>query len=175
MEHPNAYSMVRTVWFINLVLLIFNMLPIYPLDGGQILRSLLWFPLGRARSLMVATVIGFVGVGAMILVALWLRDIWFGVLAVFILLNCWGGLMHARTLARVANGPRHPEFACPSCRASPPQGNYWTCGRCNRPFDMFASRGVCPHCGTQFGGTNCPECGQPSTLAQWVAPPRTGA
>ena len=45
-------------------LLIFNMLPIYPLDGGQILQSLLWFVLGRARSLMVTVVIGFIGVGA---------------------------------------------------------------------------------------------------------------
>src|SRR5580700_3450395 len=44
---PNAHAFLRAVWVINLSLLIFNMLPIYPLDGGQILRSLLWYPLGR--------------------------------------------------------------------------------------------------------------------------------
>src|SRR5215469_6083362 len=47
---PNAHGFLRAVWFMNLGLLIFNMLPIYPLDGGQILRSLLWFVAGRARS-----------------------------------------------------------------------------------------------------------------------------
>ena len=50
------------LFFINLGLLVFNMLPIYPLDGGQILRSLLWFAMGRARSLMAATIVGFIGV-----------------------------------------------------------------------------------------------------------------
>jgi Zn-dependent protease len=40
-ELPNAFLLLRTVALINLGLLIFNMLPIYPLDGGQILRSLL--------------------------------------------------------------------------------------------------------------------------------------
>src|SRR5712671_5974213 len=62
---PNAYALVRSVFMINLVLLIFNLLPIYPLDGGQILRSLLWFAVGRARSLMVASVIGFAGVAGL--------------------------------------------------------------------------------------------------------------
>ena len=38
---PNAHALLRAVWFMNLSLLIFNMLPIYPLDGGQILRALL--------------------------------------------------------------------------------------------------------------------------------------
>ena len=39
--------LVHSVWIINLVLLGFNLLPVYPLDGGQIFRSLLWFMLGR--------------------------------------------------------------------------------------------------------------------------------
>src|ERR1700704_6487453 len=97
---PNAHALLRAIWFINLGLLIFNLLPIYPLDGGQILRSLLWFVLGRARSLMVASVVGFAGVAVLIAVALWMQSVWFGVLAGFILLNCWNGLLQARALSR---------------------------------------------------------------------------
>ena len=58
---------------VNLLLAIFNMLPIYPLDGGQILRSLLWFAVGRARSLLVASIVGFAGVAAYVVswLSLW--------------------------------------------------------------------------------------------------------
>ena len=67
MNNPDAYLMLRWLSRINLALLIFNLLPIYPLDGGQILRSLLWFPFGQTKSLFIATAIGFVG-GAALLV-----------------------------------------------------------------------------------------------------------
>src|SRR3954467_1430643 len=59
---PNEYRLLGAILTTDIVLLVFNILPIYPLDGGQILRSLLWYPLGRARSLMIASVLGFVGV-----------------------------------------------------------------------------------------------------------------
>src|SRR5437667_3515600 len=75
---PNAHAFLVAVWWTNIVLLIFNLLPIYPLDGGQILRSLLWFMLGRARSLMVTAIIGFVGVAGMIALALWKQSAWIG-------------------------------------------------------------------------------------------------
>ncbi len=45
---PNAHALLRAVWFINLSLLIFNMLPIYPLDGGQILRCVV--PISQAAA-----------------------------------------------------------------------------------------------------------------------------
>src|SRR5207253_3847669 len=84
---PNAHALLGAVVFINKVLLIFNLLPIYPLDGGQILRSLLWFGVGRARSLTAAVTVGFAGVAGLIVLAVRLRSAWFGALCVFILMN----------------------------------------------------------------------------------------
>src|SRR6187401_2921519 len=43
---PDGYLLLRSIFFINFGLLVFNLLPIYPLDGGQILRALLWFVAG---------------------------------------------------------------------------------------------------------------------------------
>src|SRR5215831_14461728 len=41
-ELPDLYTFVVTIVFINGVLLFFNLIPVYPLDGGQIVRGLLW-------------------------------------------------------------------------------------------------------------------------------------
>jgi Zn-dependent protease len=167
---PDAYELVRAVWIINFLLLCFNLLPIYPLDGGQILRSLLWFPLGRARSLMVATIIGFAGVAGLIAVALLLHSVWFGIMSVFILLNCWGGLMQARVLTRIAKLPRRAGFACPACNQAPVIGPFWRCDKCLKPFDTFETQAVCPHCGAQFAMTRCVDCGALRPMNEWMYP-----
>jgi Zn-dependent protease/predicted RNA-binding Zn-ribbon protein involved in translation (DUF1610 family) len=164
----DAYNFVFILFLINTTLLIFNMLPIYPLDGGQILRSLLWFVFGRARSLMIASSIGFVGVAGLIAFAFWVQSVWIGILCVFILMNCWGGLMQARAMAKIADGPRREGFACPVCKMAPPQGTIWRCGKCRKAFDTFETQGVCPHCGTQYAATSCPECGNLRPISEWM-------
>jgi Zn-dependent protease len=166
---PDLYQLLRTLLYIDAFLLIFNMLPIYPLDGGQILRSLLWFVFGRARSLMVATILGFIGVAAFFVLAFWTRSVWNGAIAVFMLLNCWGGLQHARALLRLAKLPRREGFACPRCATAPPLGEFWKCGRCGQPFDTFATRAACPHCAAQFSGTKCLDCGGVHPMSEWMA------
>lgn len=165
---PDLYGLMRAVSFINFGLLIFNILPIYPLDGGQILRSLLWFLLGRARSLMVATVFGLIGVVGFIGLALWRQDVWLGAIAVFMLMSCWSGLKHAQALLHFAKLPRRDGFACPNCKESPPVGEFWKCGKCGQPFDTFQTRGVCPHCATQFAATKCLDCGAQNPMNDWM-------
>lgn len=165
---PDLYRLVQTISLINLGLLIFNILPIYPLDGGQILRSLLWFVLGRARSLMVATVFGLIGVVVFIGLAVWRQDVWLGAIAAFMLMSCWGGLKHAQALLRFSKLPRRDGFACPTCKTAPPVGEFWRCGKCGQPFDTFQTRAVCPHCATQIPMTKCPDCGAVHPVNDWM-------
>lgn len=166
---PDAHALLWFLtWRIDLGLLVFNMLPIYPLDGGQILRSLLWFVLGRGRSLMIATVLGFVGVAGFIGLAFLKRDGLLGAVAVFMLLNCWGGLRHAQALLRFAKLPRQEGFACPACKTKPPIGDFWKCGRCGQAFDTFQTHAVCPHCATQFAMTKCLDCGAAHPMTEWA-------
>jgi Zn-dependent protease len=93
---------VYHVWWINNGLLIFNLLPIYPLDGGQILRSLLWFPLGEIRSLQIASVIGLVGSIALAGVGLFLgMDIfWTAIMSLFLISRALAGWQYAKALVQ---------------------------------------------------------------------------
>jgi len=112
----DAYLVLLWLWRINLMLLLFNLLPIYPLDGGQILRALLWFPLGQIRSLFIATGIGFVGGGALLLWAFSQQSIWIGIMAFFLLSQAAVGWRQAQYLKMQATDamrvpPNDPQLA----------------------------------------------------------------
>jgi len=170
--YPNVHAWMRSVTYINYMLLVFNLLPIYPLDGGQIFRSLLWFVIGRFRSLMVATIIGFLGVIVLGAIAWLLKSIWIGVLAAFMLLSCRQGWQYAMELRRRDKVPKWAGFACPSCRVAPLQGAVWVCGHCRKSFDTFETQAVCPQCGTEYAETQCFECGHRAPMSAWrIAPP----
>lgn len=56
-------------------------------DGGQILRALLWFPFGPARSLLIASGIVFIGVLGLVALAVWQRSILGGIVAAFVFMS----------------------------------------------------------------------------------------
>jgi hypothetical protein len=160
--------LVSIAW-INGGLLFFNMLPIYPLDGGQILQSLLWFVIGRAWSLMVASAIGLVAGALLVAASAFYGNWWLAILSLFIASRGWIGFRQGSALARLMRAPRHTGHACPACGMSPPVGDYWTCGGCRTKFDTFARQGVCPGCGGQFTETQCVHCHARSPLSKWAS------
>lgn len=167
LRSPDAVLFLYHIAAINFGLLVFNLLPIYPLDGGQILQSLLWFIIGRAYSLYVVSSFGLiVGLG-LVGLSLWAGDLWFVIMSAFIASRCWVGFQQARVLSRLEHAPRHGALCCPSCQASPPSGEFWTCGGCRTRFDIFRFLARCPGCGRQFERVQCPLCHRQGELAAW--------
>jgi Zn-dependent protease len=173
---PDAALFVTNLARLNLVLLIFNVLPIYPLDGGQILHALLWFPLGRWTSLLVVSLIGMVLGGGLVLFSVVLfvlsrgepGAIFFGLISAFIVLRSLVSFQHARAVRQLEALPRHENAACPTCGIAPPRGPYWVCEHCQTRFDLFDHRGHCPACGAWYLHPACPHCHQAGHIDTWL-------
>ncbi len=160
------YLFLRANFAINLLLLAFNLIPVYPLDGGQILHGILWFFIGRADSLLVVSILGMI-VGGFGMLLSFLGNFFLLILSAFVLLTAAAGFRYGLVLSRLLRAPHHQDAACPSCGFHPPMGNYWTCDECRTRFDTFLCRAQCPGCGKLFRITMCPECFQRHSIADW--------
>lgn len=74
---------------LSLILLLFNLLPIFPLDGGRIVQALLWPKIGYARSMRVAVWTGYFGALALGIVGLVVENTMLVVIAVFGGITCY--------------------------------------------------------------------------------------
>ncbi|MBI1369339.1 MAG: peptidase M50 [Planctomycetes bacterium] len=108
LDQPMTARLVYEMSMINLALLIFNMMPIYPLDGGQILRSLIWFFVGAGRSLMIAAVIGILGAAALVGLALYAEELWLGLIGFFMGMQSYSALNYARHLREYERSQQYP-------------------------------------------------------------------
>lgn len=99
-ESHALHQLLWNTFRINFGLLLFNVLPIFPMDGGQILQALLWFKLGYARALLIASAIGLAGgIG----LALWaftvFHDFFLPLMFVlFLVPNAWQAFSRARQM-----------------------------------------------------------------------------
>jgi Zn-dependent protease len=166
-DYPDLANFITALAFMNGLLLAFNILPIYPLDGGKILYALLWFVIGRARSLQVVSITGFLGAAALIGVSVKFGNRWLIIMALFIAFQAWAGFQQAGILRRRLEMPRHVGFICPTCGMAPPCGSFWRCGQCGVAFDTFDFQSQCPNCHERFAETGCPECGRSHPMEQW--------
>ncbi|BCU78328.1 site-2 protease family protein [Luteolibacter sp. LG18] len=84
MDFSSAASLGQRLMVINVWLVVFNMIPAFPMDGGRVLRALLAMFLPYAKATAIAAAIGQMLAGLGVILALmWLHPMFF-LIAVFI-------------------------------------------------------------------------------------------
>ncbi len=91
---------------INLIIVAFNMLPAFPLDGGRVARAVLWSRMGdKVRATFAAAAIGrvfaygFIALAVLGLAAGFTGGIWLGLIGLFLLLAARGELQQVQIQA----------------------------------------------------------------------------
>jgi Zn-dependent protease len=92
LEIPAVFTVSYYLWWtyaISWWLFWFNLLPIYPMDGGRLLQTLLWVKIGFYRATMITMVVGMVGSVLMALYGLLHFGTWFGLILIILGANCF--------------------------------------------------------------------------------------
>lgn len=102
MDAPALEALLAYQAFVNAVILVFNMLPAFPLDGGRVLHALLW---RRSGDVLAATrsaaavgrAFGFamIGLGVLGVLSGAFGLLWFGVIGLFIVSAAKAESLHA--------------------------------------------------------------------------------
>jgi Zn-dependent protease/CBS domain-containing protein len=82
--------------YLNVVLVVFNLLPAFPMDGGRILRGLLASRLGVLRATEISSIVGQVFAFAFFLIGLISGNLLLALVAVFIFFGASGELQMVR-------------------------------------------------------------------------------
>jgi Zn-dependent protease len=89
---PDANWLAYGLWFVFLVswaLLLFNLWPIFPLDGGQLLQAALWWKIGYYKATLFACVTGMIGAVLMAMVGLAGRELLLLFIAICGFITCY--------------------------------------------------------------------------------------
>jgi stage IV sporulation protein FB len=101
-----AMSWVWWTYVTSYAILLFNLLPIFPLDGGQLMQSILWPRMGYYRSMLFACNTGLVGSAALGVLGLVSNNL----LLVFIALSCAHACFQMRLALREMDPHEMDEF-----------------------------------------------------------------
>jgi Zn-dependent protease len=84
----NVWRYAYWIYQVSWMILCFNLLPIFPLDGGQMLQTMLWPKFGYYKSMNFACITGMVGAVLGAMIALASGNLMLAILAVFGFMTC---------------------------------------------------------------------------------------
>ena len=104
---PALFTLNYYLWWtfaISWGLFLFNLLPIFPMDGGRLLQTLLWVKIGFYRATMITCMVGMVGSALMVVYGIFHFGAWFGLILIFLGASCFVTCFQQRAQLK-AEGP----------------------------------------------------------------------
>lgn len=82
---PQSLQFAINLAILNIVLVIFNMIPAFPMDGGRVFRALLSMKTGRPKATRIASMVGQVIAGLIIFYGIWMNAFMTVILGAFVI------------------------------------------------------------------------------------------
>lgn len=92
----NWEGYMSLILLMNIILFLFNLIPAFPMDGGRILRALLSIRLGKTKSTVIASYIGYTLAIIFIIYSLYQSYYMLSVIGIFVIIMARGELVSAR-------------------------------------------------------------------------------
>jgi Zn-dependent protease len=86
----NPGGLVIYLFFANVLIVLFNLLPAFPMDGGRLLRAGLTALFGRERATSAAVIVGMLSALALAIFGIWIREFLLPVIAIFVIVAAYG-------------------------------------------------------------------------------------
>ncbi len=99
-------SWVALAFYVSYLLLLFNLVPMFPLDGGRVVQEVMWFRIGYGRATMIACTTGMVGAIVLGCVGLLSEEFLLLGIAIFGYFTCW----QQKQMLRATEGMHESEF-----------------------------------------------------------------
>ena len=84
LTHMSVGSLLLAICWANLLILLFNLLPAFPLDGGRVLRAGLSTVIGRERGTRIAVLVGQLLAAALAIFGFWVHQWSLPLIAIFV-------------------------------------------------------------------------------------------
>lgn len=82
---PQPLQFAINLAILNIVLVVFNMIPAFPMDGGRVFRALLSMKTGRPKATRIASMVGQVIAGLIIFYGIWINAFMTVILGLFVI------------------------------------------------------------------------------------------
>lgn len=89
LDAGNAQSLLIYLMLANIILVLFNLIPAFPLDGGRVLRALLALKLPWEKATRIAVWIGLAFAGFFVLGGLAARDFFLALIGLMVAFGAW--------------------------------------------------------------------------------------